>query len=73
MRSENDVDSEDTDSETSAASSTTIRADSSSEEGNVASKQKDNEIPQLSERRSRVLMLTSRGVSYRYGVWTTFE
>lgn len=67
MRSGNDSESDDTGSEASGASSNTIRAETSSEEENAAKQQKTNNLSQLpSELRNRVLMLTSRGVSYRW-------
>ncbi|KAJ9604515.1 Ribosome biogenesis protein brx1 [Cladophialophora chaetospira] len=65
MRSGNDSESDDTGSDSSAASSNTIRAETSSEEENAAKQEKAHDLSQLpAEIRNRVLMLTSRGVSY---------
>ncbi|EXJ61067.1 hypothetical protein A1O7_05220 [Cladophialophora yegresii CBS 114405] len=67
MRSGSDSDSDEPGSETSATSSNTVRADSPSGEENAAKQTKSNGLSQLpSEIRNRILMLTSRGVSYRH-------
>jgi hypothetical protein len=69
MRSGNEFDSDEEGSETSAASSSTVRAESSGEEGKTTKQTKSNGLSQLpSEIRNRILMLTSRGVSYRYRI-----
>lgn len=67
ISSEDSSDPEDTDVSLSDASSSTIRAELSNEEEHPESKKKRNDGLQLPiEIRNRVLMLTSRGVSYRY-------
>ncbi|KAL2423673.1 Ribosome biogenesis protein BRX1 [Exophiala dermatitidis] len=66
MRSGDSSDSDETGSISSDHSSNTVRADSPSGERSSESK-RQNSLAQLpSEVRNRVLMLTSRGVSYRH-------
>jgi hypothetical protein len=68
MRSGDPSDSDsDTDSVSSAQSSNTVQAESSDENEGPLQKEKHNDASQVpAEIRNRILMLTSRGVSYRY-------
>ncbi|OQV08788.1 Brix domain-containing protein [Cladophialophora immunda] len=67
MRSGDASDSDESGSVVSAESSSTLRAESSSGEERAQSQKKMNDLSQLPpEIRNRVLMLTSRGVSYRH-------
>jgi hypothetical protein len=68
MRSGDPSDSDsDTDSVSSAQSSNTVQAESSDENEGPLQKEKRNDASQVpAEIRNRILMLTSRGVSYRY-------
>lgn len=66
VRSKKNYDSDDSDSDSSAASSHTVDTDLPDENEKTVKPEKNNDLSQLpAEIRNRVLMLTSRGVSYR--------
>lgn len=66
VRSKKNYDSDDSESDSSGTSSHTVDEELADENEKPAKPDKNNDLSQLpSEIRNRILMLTSRGVSYR--------